>query len=174
MVVIIASTHLQVLRLHKELTQQHHRQDDTHDTQRIGDSTAQSRTTARHTQLLESLLGSTQGRCIGRGTTEDAHHVRQTHRQHAAQSQREQGAHENDRHTPKVERDTFVTHRTEEVRSHIQTEHIDKHGETEALSKLQHVMVDGQSKVTRNDSYKKDECNAKRDTFDMNLAKSKT
>ena len=141
MVVIIIIANLQIFRFHKEFAQEHHRQDNAHNTQRISNGTAQSRTFARQAQLLQRLLGSTKGRRIGCGATQDAHHIRQTDWQNPAQAEREQGSHQDDCQTPEIERNAFVTHRTEEVRTHIKTQHIHKHGKTEAFCKLQHVLV---------------------------------
>ncbi|CUQ23030.1 Uncharacterised protein [Segatella copri] len=47
MVVIIIFANLQIFRFHKEFAQEHHRQDNAHNTQRISNGTAQSRTFAR-------------------------------------------------------------------------------------------------------------------------------
>ena len=141
MVVIIIIANLQIFRFHKEFAQEHHRQDNAHNTQRISNGTAQSCTFARQAQLLQRLLGSTKGRRIGCGSTQDTHHIRQTDWQNPAQAEREQGSHQDDSQTPEIERNAFVTHRTEEVRTHIKTQHIHKHGKAEAFCKLQHVLV---------------------------------
>ena len=55
MVVFIGTSDFQVSRLDEELAQEHHRQDDAHHTQRIGDGTAQGSSATRHSQLLQGL-----------------------------------------------------------------------------------------------------------------------
>ena len=174
MVIIIITPNLQVGRFHKDLAQEHHGKDDTHHSQGISDRTAQSRSTTRQSQLLQGLLGSTQSRRIGSSTTENAHHIRQTDRQHQAQGERENGSHGDDCQAPEIERDTLVAHRTEEVRTHIESQHIHEHSESETLGKLQHVLIDGESEMTRHDTHEKYEGYAEGDSLDMNLAQGKT
>ena len=174
MVILIGTSDLQVLRLHEDLAQEHHRQDDAHNAQRIGYRTAQSCSAARQSQLLQRLLGSTQSRSIGGGTAENAHHIGQAHGQHQAQGKREYGAHGDDSQAPEIERDALVAHRTEEVGTYIETQHIHEHGESEALGKLQHVLVDGESEMARHDAHKEYESYAEGDSLDMNLAQGKT
>ena len=67
-----------------------------------------------------------------------------------------------------------MAHRTEEVRTHIKTQHIHKHGQTEAFSKLQHILVDRESEMARYNTHEEYEGYAKGDSFDMNLAEGKT
>ena len=174
MVVFIGTSDFQVSRLDEKLAQEHHRQDDAHHTQRIGDGTAQGSPTTRQSQLLQRLLGSTQSRRIGSSTTENAHHIRQAHGQHQAQGERENGSHGDDCQAPEIERDALVTHRTEEVRSHIESQNIHEHGQSEAFSKLQHVLINGESQMTRHDTHEEYEGYAKGNSFDMNLAQGKT
>ena len=74
----------------------------------------------------------------------------------------------------KGERDAFVAHGAEEVRAHIESQHVYKHGKSETLGKLQHVLVDGESEMTRHDAHKEYESYAEGDSLDMNLAQGKT
>ena len=50
-----------------------------------------------------------------------------------------------------------MAHGTKEVRTHVESEHIDKHGETKAFSKLQHIVIDSQTEMSSYDSHEKDE-----------------
>ena len=59
----------------EELAQQGDGQDYADDAQRVGYGTAQGGAAVIHAQLLEDLLGGTQGRGVGRGAAEDARHV---------------------------------------------------------------------------------------------------
>ena len=174
MVVLVVSSYLQVGRLHKELAHRHHRQDDAHHAQRISHGTAQGSTAAGKSQLLQSLLGSTQGRRIGSSAAENAHHVGQTHGQQPAQNQGEERSHHDDGHRPQVERNALMSHGAEEVGAYIKSQYINKHGESEALGKLEHILVDRKSEMTGNDAHKEHEGNAERNATHPNLAKGKT
>ena len=68
---------LEILLARQELTHQQDSQDDAHHPQRIGHRTAQGRRSGIHAQLLQRLLGCAKSGRIGRGPTEDTHHVRQ-------------------------------------------------------------------------------------------------
>ena len=67
-----------------------------------------------------------------------------------------------------------MSHGAEEVGADIKSQYINKHGESEALGKLEHILVDRKSEMTGNDAYKEHEGNAERNATHPNLAKSKT
>ena len=67
-----------------------------------------------------------------------------------------------------------MAHGAEEVRAHIDSQHVYKHGKSETLGKLQHVRVDGESEMARHDAHEEDEGDAEGDTFYMELAEGKS
>lgn len=75
MVLVALMTKLEIIGLDEKLSDEHHRQDDTEDTQRIGHGRGQSSTSASHACMLQGLLRRTKGRRIGRRATEHTDHI---------------------------------------------------------------------------------------------------
>ena len=61
MVLVALMTKLEIIGLDEKLSDEHHRQDDTEDTQRIGHGRGQSSTSASHACMLQGLLRRTKG-----------------------------------------------------------------------------------------------------------------
>ena len=113
-------TYLKVARTHKQLTYEHHSKNNTKHTKRIGYSRSQCHRTTRHTNMLQSLSGSTQSRGIGCCTTKQTNHVGQIDSCNRHKDKSKQSAHNDNGKAPQIESHTLVTKRTEEVGTNMQ------------------------------------------------------
>ena len=165
---------LQVGGLHKELAHDDHGQNDTHDTQRIGDGTAQGGASTLQSHLLQGLLGGTQSRRIGSGSAKNTNHVGHVHGQNVAQKDGHERTRKDDGQPPEVELDTFVAQRTEEVGAYIEAKRVDKHGESEALGKEQDVVIERETIVTADDTDEENKGYAERNALIVEFAKCKS
>ena len=67
-----------------------------------------------------------------------------------------------------------MAQRAEEVWTHMQAKHIDKHHQAERLGVVEHLRIDRQSDVSGQNSNEEHEGHAQRHTSNANLAKCKT
>ena len=163
---------LQILRTGKELAQHEDGQYHPHYAQRIRHGTPQGRTRSIQSELLQRLLGRTQGRRIGSGSTEDAHHVRHGDIQQKATQHRHQRTRQHHAHSQHIKPHAPAPEGTEEPRPHLKAQGIDKHHQAETLGIGKHLRVNLQPQVTGQDAGKEDERHAKRHPQNTHLAQS--
>ena len=75
-VVVAELLYFEISRFDKELADEHHGDDHADDTQGIGHGSGQCRVAARKSGMSQCLRGGTEGRRVGRGTTEQTRHHR--------------------------------------------------------------------------------------------------
>ena len=63
-----------------------------------------------------------------------------------------------------------MAQRAKEVGTHVKSQSVDEHGESEALREEQHVMIDGDAQVPHHDTHKEYKSHAQRDSSQVYLA----
>ena len=110
----------------EQLAYGNHSENNAHNSQRIGDGTTQGGARCRLAQLLQRLLGGTQGGRVGRGSAEDTHHIAHRNGTELADEDGHQCAQQDDTEAQHIQLDTSLAEGTEEAGAYLQAKFIDK------------------------------------------------
>ena len=130
-----------------------HREDDAHDTQRIGHGVAQ-----RDAGIAESrgvgisLLCGAQSGGVGHGAREDADHRRNGRSGHDVDDIGRCDAQQDDRRGASHEGDSAVLERREESRADLQSDRKDEKDQSEFLHEVPHFAIDGHPEMAEQDA----------------------
>ena len=151
-------------------------QDDADETQGVGDGTAEGGGAAAGgvAELLERLLGGTEGRRIGGRSAEHAHHVGQGQQPPGIDGQGHERTDEDDAQTEQVELRAALLEGAHEARTHLQTQNIDEEDEAETLRITQHVGVEAQATGSRQDADEEDVGHPEAHPADAHFGQSQT
>ena len=169
MVITVDRLYLKVGWFDEEFAQNDHCNDHAKHPQRIGNGSGKGHTSAAHSQVAQCLSGCTEGRCIGSCTAKQTYHVGQVDACERYQQQSKECSYNDNNKTPYVECHAFMTQRTEEIGPYMQTETIDKHGQTEGFSIVKYRGINAETKVPGKDTHKENECNAKGNAHHLEL-----
>ena len=112
----------QIFLTHQHFAYQQDTENHSHYAQRICHRTSQSRSIRLNAHLFQGLLCGTQRRGIGRGTTEDTHHVRQGNSQSIAAQHRHHRTDQHHAHCQHIQLHTTRPERTEKARTDLQSQ----------------------------------------------------
>ena len=146
----------------------------SHNTQRIGQGTAQRRLAAVYAHLLKCLLRRSKSRRVCSCTAQYSRHVGHGNAERVAQSYGRQCTYGKQTQRRCYELCAFGTHRAEETGTHLQAQRIHEQHQTESLGIEEHVAVDGETGMTGQDADKEDKCYPKRDAAYTYLAQHHT
>ena len=165
---------LQVFGPDHGLAQQDHREDYADNAQRIRDRTAESRRSAVQPELVQGLLGRTQGRRIGRRPAEDADHVRQADRREPGKGDGHERSDQDDPHPEDIQFHAAFPEGVEETGTDLEAQGVHEDDQAEILRESQHLRVDGQAEMTGQDTAEENEGDTQRNTGDLDPSQHQT
>ena len=106
--VVIGVVRLQVLGADKELADDHHGHNHAQHAKRIGHGRGQGHRARGQTMMGQGLRGGAEGRSVGGGSTEDAHHIGQGDMGEGDEAHGKHRSEHNHAETPQVERHALL------------------------------------------------------------------